>query len=108
MACLQSEVENITVNRGFFIPVCHRSYWLGYKAQFWGRWPSLDANVPSNGSNVYRNFGRFPIAEPDGRRVPELCTVANSSETGAGSSYGWSDTDCNRGTYTYICRIIRE
>jgi hypothetical protein len=103
----QMEVENYVVNNGYFIPVCHQDYWLGYKAQFWGRWLPLDGNVPSTGNTTYRNFGRFPVQEPNGRRVPELCTVANSTSGAANTTFGWSDTDCDSGRRPYVCRIIR-
>ena len=87
--------------------MCHKSYWLGYQAQFWGKWLPLDASVPSN-STAYKNFGRFPKQEPDGKKLPELCTVANSTEGGQNTTFGWSDTDCGSGKYPYVCRIIRK
>jgi hypothetical protein len=102
------EVEDYFVHYGYFIPPCHQSYWLGYKAQFWGRWLPLDGNVNSNGSSAYKNFGRFPITEPDGRRIPALCTVANSSQSALNTTFGWGDVDCDSGKHPYICRIIRE
>ncbi len=104
----QMEVESYVVSNGYFIPDCHQSYWLGYKAQFWGKWLPLDANVPSTGNAAYKNFGRFPIQEPNGRRIPALCTIANSSQAALNTTYGWGDVDCDSGKYAYICRIIRE
>ena len=107
-ACrVQIDVENYTTGNGYFIPVCYKSYWLGYKAQFWGKWPPLDATVPSNGTDAYKNFGRSPLQEPNGKKAQELCTVANSTEAGLNVTFGWSDTGCSGNTFSYVCRIMR-
>ncbi len=84
---------------------CHSSYWLGYRATTWGiaNYRPLDSLVPFNKSS-YTHWGG---GEPDGRRVPELCVVANQTQA-FGGAYGWSDTRCEQQKMVSMCRIMRE
>ncbi len=86
-----------------------RSYWLGYRATVWGvnLFRPLDKTMPGPPYNNWGTMQPQNQAEPNGRTVPELCLVANSSQAGQDSTFAWADAGCFR-RFPFMCRVMRE
>ncbi len=54
----------------------------------------------------YQHWGApgTKAAEPNNRVPPELCVVANASQTYS-DAWGWADTSCG-GTFPFICKLL--
>jgi hypothetical protein len=100
----QAEVERFFANMTYFMPVWHRSYWIGQRqAPSGGDFYWVDPRAVAAG-NSYTHWG---LDQPDfSSPVDGSCAAANSSYTTTDKAYMWSDANCTT-ALPFMCKIMR-
>lgn len=108
----RQEVESYFINaRRYMLRGCHVGYWMGYRAQAWGKFLPLDKTLKNL---TYSHYGMmnvtFPggatglLPEPNGKARGEMCLMANMTQA-FGGAFGWADANCND-KQIFMCRIM--